>query len=185
MRIISGSAKGRSLIAPKGNATRPTQDYIREALFNIISAYVEDAVCADLFGGTGALGLESISRYARFCYFSDKNYTAYNCIKQNVSNLKFEDKCFVLKGNFNKLFEKIQEDKEKLDLVFIDPPYAFENIRDIFLDMKNLNILANNAIIVLERDKSSQREHFDEFELIMERNYGISNISIYEYNNKK
>lgn len=179
MRIIAGIAKRRSIQAPKGRETRPTQDYIREALFNIIQGYCEDSICLDLFAGSGALGLEAISRYAKYCIFCDKDYKAYNQIIENISILGFEDKSKVLKCDWSKALDNITD--TKFNIVFLDPPYKFNDFEILFEKLKKNNLLCKDAIIIVERDKDHDVLSVNNFIHITRKEYGISNIDIYRY----
>ncbi|NMD39048.1 MAG: 16S rRNA (guanine(966)-N(2))-methyltransferase RsmD [Christensenellaceae bacterium] len=180
MRIIAGIAKSRPILSPKGMGTRPTQDYIREALFNIIIKHVPDAVCLDLFGGSGALGLEAISRGAEHCVFCDKSYDAINTIKNNIKNLKFEEQSTLIKGDWEACLNKIADKNIKFDLVFLDPPYDFKKYSNIFETFNKLNLINDDALVVLEQEKSLDVAEYDGFSHIDSRDYGITRIHFYK-----
>ena len=123
MRIIAGTARGRSIVAPAGSKTRPTQDYVRESLFNIIRWDVQDARVLDLFAGSGALGLESLSRGAAEVVFNDKSKDSLAILKKNLRALKIEE------GKEAKIYNLDAEaylgyERHPFDIIFIDPPYA-------------------------------------------------------------
>lgn len=181
MRIIGGTAKRRTIHAPKGMDTRPTQDYIREALFNILQGYVDESVCLDLFAGSGALGLEAISRGSKYCVFCDKSRAAYTQIKENISLLGFDEQSMVLKCDWQLAIANSISKNIKFDLVFIDPPYKIGNIEDILTQLSQGEALNKSAIIVLERDKKSDTVTHKDFNHISHKEYGITTLDIYEF----
>jgi len=124
MRIISGKFKGRNILTPKGLSTRPPTGMVRTALFNIINNIVPGTTVIDLFCGTGSLGLEALSRGARFCYFAEQDYRALSCLMRNINTLQVGKSCRIWKGDiFEHLYWWLDEVLWKVDLVFIDPPY--------------------------------------------------------------
>ena len=125
MRIISGSARGRTIVAPQGMDTRPTQDYVRESLFNILRADVPGARVLDLFAGSGALGLEALSRGAEHAVFVDSARAAVACVRRNVETLRMDGRCQVLACDWRAAAQRLAGGG--FDLVFIDPPYRMEN----------------------------------------------------------
>lgn len=184
MRIIAGSAKRRIILSPKGRNTRPTQDYIREALFNVLQGYIEGSKCLDLFAGSGALGLEALSRGASLCIYGDKDYNAYNTIKSNIDSLRFNDRAILLKADWHTTLEYIYNNNIKLDVVFLDPPYSFNNCSEIFIDLNKKQVLNNDALIVLERDKTQELLNITNYTHVTRKNYGITLIDIYKYEGK-
>ena len=123
MRIIAGSFKGRKLVSPKGSRTRPTSDRVREAIFSIIGDDIKDARVLDLYSGTGAMGLEALSRGARQVVFVEKDPAALRCLKTNIKAAGCQVSCRV----FNRpVLSYLQEPdlNDGFDVVFADPPYA-------------------------------------------------------------
>ena len=122
MRIIAGTAGGRRIVAPQGDATRPTSEQIRGAVFNILGAEAQGASVLDLFGGTGALGLEAMSRGAEHCVITDSSRQAFDAIRKNaeaVLGKDFSETCTLLKGDFRQSLKKLAG--RKFSLVFLDP----------------------------------------------------------------
>jgi len=154
MRIIAGTAGGRRITAPQGDATRPTSEQIRGAVFNILGAEVQGASVLDLFGGTGALGLEAMSRGAEHCVITDSSRQAFDAIRKNaeaVLGKDFSETCTLLKGDFRQSLKKLAG--RKFSLVFLDPPYALENAyRDSLSALTQGDMLEEDCVIVLERD---------------------------------
>ena len=121
MRIISGLARGTKLETLDGNDTRPTLDRVKEPLFSIIQNYIYDAKVLDLFSGSGALALESISRGAKKAFICDNSKKAIEVIRQNVKKTHFEDKVKIINKSYKKCLEELENDK--FDIIFLDPPY--------------------------------------------------------------
>ena len=151
MRIITGEAKGRRLIAPKGMETRPTADKTRESLFSILMRYVGDAKVLDLFGGTGALALEAISRGAQSAVICDVSDPAIKAIRANALAVTKDDgRVRVFKADYKAALERLKT--ERFDLVFLDPPYrlseAYAYSARFLLENGMLN---EDAIVAAER----------------------------------
>ena len=127
MRIIGGDARGRTIVAPAGAKTRPTQDYVRESLFNIIRWDVEDARVLDLFAGTGALSLEALSRGARSAVLVDMDRAAGAAIRKNMETSRLSEKCRLIPRDYHAAMDVLAAEGARFDLVFIDPPYKMEN----------------------------------------------------------
>lgn len=178
MRIIAGEFKGRRLAAPEGLATRPTQDKIREALFSMIQLYVPGATVLDLFGGTGALALEAISRGAESVYICDISRPAQKAIETNIDALLGEtDRVTLIKADY-RVALKLLSDK-KFDLVFLDPPYADESAYTTGLSyLLEHDMLNSEAIAVVEKRKNASFVYPEGFEVIKSRNYSDTVIEL-------
>lgn len=123
MYIVGGKFKHQRLFAPKSNLTRPTSSKLREALFNICQNYIADADFLDLFAGSGAMGLEAISRGARSATFVEISREAVRIIKRNIENLKVEQQCEVLCGQVLALLKLLERHNRQFDIIYVDPPY--------------------------------------------------------------
>lgn len=123
MYIIGGLYKNHRLTTPKGNQTRPTSAKLRESLFNICQNYIAESHFLDLFAGSGAMGLEALSRGACTATFVDVNRQAIDCIKKNVAHLKVEKKCEVFCGQVSALMKLFSKQNRQFDLIYADPPY--------------------------------------------------------------
>ena len=148
MRVISGTARGTVLKTPDGMLTRPTADRVKEALFSILQFEVPGAVVLDLFGGTGQLGIEALSRGAKRAVFVDEREDACRLISENLKRTKFTDFATVRRSDYA-LF--LKNCTEKYDIIILDPPYA-----DVFLEnslnlITEIDILQSGGIIVTER----------------------------------
>lgn len=124
MRIISGKAKGTRLRTLEGLNTRPTLDRVKEALFSIIQNDIWKASILDLFSGSGALGIESLSRGAKIAYLCDSSKKAIEIIRQNVEKTHFEEQAIIINNDYRRCLEQLKD--EKFDIIFLDPPYKTE-----------------------------------------------------------
>ena len=153
MRIISGSARGTKLFTLEGNNTRPTLDRVKEPLFNIINFKLKDAIILDLFAGSGALGLEAISRGSRKAIFCEKSRNAASIIRKNIEKTHFENKSELFIEDFEKVLNRLENDNVKIDIIFLDPPYNTDYIYKSLLLILNKNIIADDGIIIVETDE--------------------------------
>ena len=151
MRIIAGKFKGRSLITMKDKSIRPTTDRVKESIFNLLQGYVEDAKVLDLFAGSGALGIEALSRGADSVTFADRSNDSVDTINTNLK--KVNGKINVIRKDFLSTIDYLSARKEKFDLIFLDPPYK-QGLDKIAIDkIDECGILAEDGIIVVERSR--------------------------------
>ena len=143
MNIFSGELKNRKIIAPEGLETRPTSGRMRQTLFNICQTIIEDSVFLDLFAGSGAMGLEAISRGASQVTFIDHSPEAVRCIKENIESMGVKDKAVVICADIVKTLEKLEKSAKQFDIIFADPPYEHEEA----LGFKVLQILDGSQLI--------------------------------------
>ena len=173
MRIISGEARGRTLFAPQGQETRPTSDKIRGSVFNIIGSRVIDARVLDLFGGTGALALEALSRGAAFAVIADSSRQAMQAIERNARNVLkdgFEARVRLVRADYRAAVERCDA---PFDLVFLDPPYRMaEAYGDALARLDARGLLSPECLIVLERRESADIALPERFERYDTRHYG-------------
>ena len=182
LRIITGTAKGKKLKTLEGEATRPTSERIKEAVFSAIQFDVEDRRVLDLFAGSGQMGLEALSRGAASVMFIDSAREAMDIVKENARTTGFFDKSRYLVSDYRNYIRKAAG-RDKFDLVFIDPPYAMECSLDALKRLCDAGMLSAGAIIVLE----SGEEEIDlsedvGFEVIKSTHYGkksFINILLY------
>jgi len=150
MRIIAGSKRGCPIVAPKGRDTRPTLDRVRESLFGILQFDVPDRRVLDLFAGSGSLGLEALSRGAAFASFCDKDRAALAALKENIRKLDLADRSRIYPCTFESAVSALAQAGEKVDLVFLDPPYAAGLYEKAFCSLLESGILAKGCILVAE-----------------------------------
>ncbi len=178
MRIIAGAFRGRRLHAPKDHRIRPTIDRVRESVFNMIAGKVPGAKVLDLFAGTGAMGLEALSRGAWFCFFVDKGAEAVRLIRENVQLCAAQERSRIIQAPVAPAIRRLGSETELFDLIFIDPPYGKGYIEQT-LEIVGA-VALNDALVIAERhvkDKPPlvpQIWHEDR-----ERRYGDTLISVY------
>ena len=148
MRVISGKARGVTLKTPDGLLTRPTIDRVKEALFSIINFDIPTSNVLDLFGGTGQLGIEALSRGAKSAVFVDQREDACKLIKENLKRTKLEQDAKVVRMDY---LDYLKRCKEKFDIIFLDPPYAEVFLENALKCITEIDILQSGGIIVAER----------------------------------
>ena len=181
MRIIAGKARGRTLFAPKGRHTRPTQDFVRESLFNIIQRDVPDATVLDLFAGSGALALEALSRGAERAALSDRSRQAVECIQRNTDTLGFTEQATILQCDWHAALERLTSADLRFDLVFLDPPYELTQYPEMTELLANRRLLADGALIVIEHRRDIRFDLSPSFAQRDVRSYGDTEIHLYTY----
>ena len=182
MRIISGTNRGTKLFTLEGLNTRPTLDRVKEALFSKINYDLIDAKILDLFSGSGAIGLEFLSRGAKRAVLCDSSKDAIKIIKQNVQKTHFEEKVEVYNMEFTKLVERLQN--QKFDIIYIDPPYATDFIKISLEKIIEYELVNENTKIIVETDDETrilnQIEKMD-VEITDKRKYGRATIIFLKY----
>ncbi|MCT3601813.1 16S rRNA (guanine(966)-N(2))-methyltransferase RsmD [Lactobacillus acidophilus] len=179
MRIISGKYAKRNLFTLKSNRTRPTSDKVKESLFNSLGQFFDGGNVLDLYAGSGALGIEAVSRGYDRASLVDINRAACSIIEKNVALTKEEAKFSVYNMRSNVALKTFAENGEKFDLVFLDPPYAKEKIAKDMQQMNNLGLLNENAIIVAETDDHTELGNIEGFLLIKDHHLGKTIVRIY------
>ena len=177
MRIISGSARGRKLKELQGTDTRPTTDKVKESMFNIVQFDIEGRRVLDLFGGTGQLGLEALSRGAESCTFVDQRKEAAALIRENVKLTGFTDRARVVQGE---ALSFLAACRERYDVIFLDPPYDSPLLEQSLELLAEIDIVAGNGIIVCESGaEASLPELSDPYEKGREYRYGKIKLTLY------
>lgn len=176
MRIISGSRKGHKLAEFDGMNIRPTTDRVKESIFNLIWEYVPQSTVLDLFAGSGALGLEALSRGAGRAVFVDADRASIDVVKKNVATLRFEACAEIRNIGYAEFFGS---SKESFDIIFLDPPYNKGFIEPVLEDIDRNNRLTENGIIVLESDSTDMHGQIGSLEVIKQKKYGRSYVTVY------
>ena len=181
MRITGGHSRGRVLSSLKGFNIRPTSDKIKEAIFNILCQDFTGLKVLDLFAGTGALGIEAISRGAVSALFIDKSRQSVNLVKKNLVVCGYEDKADVLQWDLVKgLNPDYPIENDNFDLVFIDPPYGKDLIPPTLINLCKKKVLAESSSIVVESSRDDELPSaIDNLELFDTRTYGTTRINFY------
>lgn len=172
LRIITGTAKGKRIETLEGDATRPTSERIKEAVFSSIQFDIENRRVLDLFAGSGQLGLEALSRGAASAMFVDSEREAIEVVKKNAVATGFFDKSKYLVSDWRNYIRKASG-RVRFDLVFIDPPYAMECSADALTRLVSADLLERGAIVVLEcGTERINLSDFPSFEVIKSTDYG-------------
>ena len=177
MRVITGKARGVNLKTPDGLQTRPTADRVKEALFSIINFDIPNATVLDLFGGTGQLGIEALSRGAKNAVFIDESDKACVLIKENLRRTKMEQQGRVLRSDY---LTYLRSAKEKYDIIFLDPPYAEVFLENALKCISEIDILQSGGIIVCERPLGKELPwEFAGYQRSKDYKYGKTVITLY------
>lgn len=173
MRVISGKYKRKQLRGFNINGTRPTMDRVKESMFAMIQNDINNAVCLDLFAGTGALGIEAISMGAKKVYFVDNNRQAIEIINNNLSGITEE--CVVLMNDYATALEHFKNSHITFDLIILDPPYQKEDLVKIIQTIDEYGLLNDNGILVVETTDNIE----DYYECIKKKTISDKIIKIY------
>ena len=175
MRVITGTARGVQLKTPEGMLTRPTADRVKEALFSIINFDIPGAKVLDLFGGTGQLGIEALSRGAERSVFVDAREDACKLIRENLRRTKLEGT--VVRSDY---MDYLNRCKETFSIIFLDPPYAEEYLENAIKRITEIDILRTDGIIVAERPVGKELPwEFGGFQRSKDYKYGKTLLTIY------
>lgn len=177
MRVISGSARGLKLKAPEGLNTRPTTDRIKESLFNIIAADLYDICFLDLFGGSGGIGIEALSRGARKAYFADSSRKSIDIINDNLKRARLDSKAVVMNCDFRQALNRIKAEGEKFDIVFLDPPYNTTLAADAAGLITELGLLAEDGYIIAEQAADEPELKIDGLRVLRVKDYKTTKMT--------
>ena len=181
MRIIAGNLKGKKIIIPNDNFTRPLKDLTKESIFNIIehsnllNINLDNSKVLDLFSGVGSFGLECVSRGAESVTFFENYSEVLKILKKNIINLNLEKQTDIFEKN---IFKNNSLDflNEKFDIIFLDPPFKDGEIKSLIDQFKKLKIADVNSILIIHRNKKSDDNISKYLNIIEEKNYGLSRI---------
>ena len=177
MRVITGKARGVQLKTPEGMLTRPTTDRVKEALFSIINFDIPGARVLDLFGGTGQLGIEALSRGAKSAVFVDQREEACKLIRENLKRTKLEQDARVVRGDY---MDYLRSCREQFDIILLDPPYAEVFLENALKRITEIDILQSGGIIVAERPLGKELPwEFEGFQRSRDYKYGKILLTIY------
>lgn len=181
MRISAGEHRGRRLQSPKGSKTRPTSDILRQALFNVLGPRIQGASVLDLFAGTGAIGLEALSRGAATAVFVENGRRAVESLRANLGTLKLMARARVLVGDVFSRLAQLEEAGERFDCVFLDPPYEAGDltVRCIETLAHGAVLRENGALFAQAFHKTALPERVGSLRRTWRRRYGESSLTIY------
>ena len=177
MRVITGKARGIQLKTPEGMLTRPTADRVKEALFSIINFDIPGAKVLDLFGGTGQLGIEALSRGAERAIFVDEREEACKIIRENLRRTRFEELGKVVRSDY---LQYLRRCGDKFDIILLDPPYAEVFLENALKCITEIDILQSGGIIVAERPLGKELPYvFDGYTRSKDYKYGNTLLTLY------
>lgn len=177
MRINAGRFRNHNIDITNLDTTRETSDKVRQAIFNLIGQFFDGEIALDLFAGSGAMGLEALSRGCSKCYFNDMNKKALDVVKKNITKLKLNDECILINKDFKDCLVGLKG--LKFDLIFLDPPYNMTNVDLILKNIYDNDLLNNKGIISFEMEKNTNPES-EYFNILKDRTYGIKRVVIYK-----
>lgn len=182
MRIISGKCKGMRLLVAQRD-TRPSSDRLKGSLFNSLFQNCSNQVWLDLYAGSGAIGLEALSRNASYVFFNDQNIEAYKSIKHNIEKCRMTNQSNLYQMDAMDMIKMLNNKKKEMDVIFLDPPYEL-NIQEVLNEINHSYLIREGSIIVIEQHKDAQSYHFDEtYTMLKERNIGQSVYRAYKKGN--
>lgn len=185
MRVIAGEFRGRRLDRIEGMDIRPTSDKVKESLFNILGESVIDSAFLDLFGGTGGIGIEALSRGAKHVVFIDSNIKSIKVLKGNLNNLGIKDNVEVFHTEYSTAIEKLYKFKKKFDIIFIDPPYRVGIAQNALKEIDRNPILTQSGLIVVEHDsKEDMPQRVGSLNMYRIKQYGNTSLSFYDLSNE-
>lgn len=180
MRIVAGRLRSRKIQAVSGDSTRPTGDKIKGAIYSRLGPYFTGGIMLDLFGGSGNMGLEALSRGFDEVYFCDRNPKAIATIQANAQDLKVAAQCHIMKKDYRQMLREMNDQKICFDLIYLDPPYRDQRIDEILQYIAAHRLLKPQGDIVCESRKEDV--FLDQYEDIVKRKevtYGITKITYY------
>lgn len=178
MRVISGEAKGKKLFSPPG--TRPTAEKAREAFFNILGKEVFSAKVLDLFAGTGALGIEALSRGAKEAVFVDNNRLSERAVRRNIANLGLGNRAAIYRMEAIKALKLFSRKGYRFDIIFMDPPYGSNMAIKTLIEINRSNTLSNEGLVVVEHyQKDVLPQAAGELKMKRKEVYGDTAVSFY------
>jgi RNA methyltransferase, rsmD family len=179
VRVISGSARGLKLNTPGDDRVRPTTDRVKESMFNIVQDWVYDSQVLDLFAGSGALGIEALSRGASQAVFCDNSLDSIKIIKSNIEKARVVDRSQIVSGDFKRCLRDMEAKNQSFDMIFVDPPY-YEGLFEEVLDtIRSCKILKKDGIVIVEHDAKKPIGQVEGLEVYKEKKYGITMLTFY------
>ncbi len=181
MRIISGSFKGKKILEPKDNKTRPLKDLTKESIFNVINhsnkfnINMNESNILDLFSGVGSFGIECLSRGAKKVVFIENYSGVLKILKKNLINLKFIENYEIIEKDIYKN-DFCFKYEIKFNIIFLDPPYKDKNLDTVLTKIENSKILKDNGIIIIHRHRDEKDIFSSNYKIVEEKRYGISKI---------
>tara|TARA_B100001121_G_scaffold155151_1_gene135593 strand:- start:198 stop:758 length:561 start_codon:yes stop_codon:yes gene_type:complete len=184
MRIISGNYRGKKIFIPKDKNTRPLRDMVKESIFNLIehskkiNINIEDSNILDLFSGSGSFGLECISRGANKVTFIENYPLILNILKKNIDLLNAKKSSDIIESNCFDVLNSEKFSNSKFNIIFVDPPFKEKKINSLLNRIQEMKILQKDGVLLIHRHKSDDIDLNDNLNIVDQRVYGISKITI-------
>ena len=181
MRVIGGKLRGKLIHNPTDKTTRPLKDMVRESIFNILehskneNIKLKNNIILDLFAGSGSFGIECLSRGVKKVYFFESYKPSIKILKKNIINLELNENSVVIENDVYKISNQ-DTDNNKIDLIYLDPPFKDKKINNLLENIKNLKIAQEKTLIVIHRNRKLKDSFTKDFKIIREKNYGLSKI---------
>lgn len=179
VRVISGSARGLKLNTPGDDRVRPTTDRVKESMFNIVQDWVYDSQVLDLFAGSGALGIEALSRGASQAVFCDNSLDSIKIIKSNIEKARVADRSQIVSGDFKRCLRDMEAKNQSFDMIFVDPPYYKGLFEEVLDTIRSCKILKKDGIVIVEHDAKRPIGQVEGLEVYKEKKYGITMLTFY------
>lgn len=179
VRVISGSARGLKLNTPGDDRVRPTTDRVKESMFNIVQDWVYDSQVLDLFAGSGALGIEALSRGASQAVFCDNSLDSIKIIKSNIEKARVVDRSQIVSGDFKRCLKDMEAKNQSFDMIFVDPPYYKGLFEEVLDTIRSCKILKKDGIVIVEHDAKRPIGQVEGLEVYKEKKYGITMLTFY------
>jgi hypothetical protein len=179
VRVISGSARGLKLNTPGDDRVRPTTDRVKESMFNIVQDWVYDSQVLDLFAGSGALGIEALSRGASQAVFCDNSLDSIKIIKSNIEKARVVDRSQIVSGDFKRCLRDMEAKNQSFDMIFVDPPYYKGLFEEVLDTIRSCKILKKDGIVIVEHDAKRPIGQVEGLEVYKEKKYGITMLTFY------
>ena len=179
IRVIGGQVKGRKLFGPAGQRFRPVTGIVKEFIFSYLQFQIKNAVVLDLFAGSGAVGIEALSRGAFFVYFIDRSKYSINILKKNLEICNFTQKGSIIQGNVFSQLPRLGEKGHTFDLIFADPPLHHNLRAKIVTYVDTYGLLKNKGVLIVKHKKMDYDESKHTIEMVKQKNFGINVLSVY------
>lgn len=179
VRVISGSARGLKLNTPGDDRVRPTTDRVKESMFNIVQDWVYDSQVLDLFAGSGALGIEALSRGASQAVFCDNSLDSIKIIKSNIEKARVVDRSQIVSGDFKRCLRDMEAKNQSFDMIFVDPPYYKGLFEEVLDTIRSCKILKKDGIVIVEHDAKKPIGQVEGLGVYKEKKYGITMLTFY------
>lgn len=178
MKVVAGKYKGYNLLSPKSKTSRPTDNKVKEAIFDMLYPFKPDFKALDLFAGTGQMGIEFLSRGAKEVYFNEKNYSNFSILKQNLDKINSPD-VFTYKNDFVRCLKDFGQENLKFDYIFLDPPYETDFIDKALFYILEYDLLDEEGIVITESSKDMDFSEKYGLNVLKDKSYGRKFIKFY------